>query len=76
MRNSLVTGTTLKKRQKQIPKYLISWTEELWYKMEVDADSIEDALDKFHSGDYDFDNATNTDVHLQDSVDIMEVSNG
>ena len=57
-------------------KYLISWTEELWYKMEVDADSIEDALDRFHAGDYDFDNAKNTDVHLQDSVDIMEVSNG
>ena len=57
-------------------KYLISWTEELWYKMEVEADSIDDALDKFHAGDYDFDKAIHTDTELQDSVDIMEVSNG
>ena len=54
-------------------KYTISWTEELWYRMDVEADSKEDALDKFHAGDYDFDNAKNTDVHLQDSVDIWEV---
>ena len=57
-------------------KYTISWTEELWYRMDVEADSKDEALDKFHAGDYDFDNAKNTDVHLQDSVDIWEVSNG
>ena len=55
-------------------KYRISWTEELWYRMDVEASSVEDALDKFHAGDYDFDEATNTGVELQDSVDITEVT--
>jgi len=44
--------------------------------MNVEAESEQDALDKFHAGEYDFDEAKNTDVHLQDSVDIWEVSNG
>ena len=59
-----------------MPNYTISWTEELWYRMDVEAESEQDALDKFHAGDYDFDEAKNTDVHLQDSIDIWEASNG
>jgi hypothetical protein len=54
-------------------KYRISWTEELWYRMDVEADSMDEARDKFHAGEYDFDLAKNTNVELQDSVDIMEV---
>jgi hypothetical protein len=54
-------------------KYVISWTEELWYKMEVNADSKDEALEKFHAGEYDFDSAKNTDVHLQEGVDVWEV---
>ncbi len=56
-----------------MPKFRIHWTEELWYYMDVEADSREAVLDKFHEGDYDFDEATNTDVHLQDSIDIEEL---
>jgi len=58
-----------------MPKFRIHWTEELWYYMDVEADSRQTALDKFHEGDYDLDRnkATNTDVHLQDSIDIEEL---
>ena len=56
-----------------MPKYRISWTEELWYRMDVEANSEEEARDMFHAGDYDFDMARNTNVELQDSVDIVEV---
>lgn len=58
-------------------KYLISWTEEDWYKMEVEADSIDDAFDNFLAGDYDRQKAILTESGiLQEGVDIMEVSNG
>jgi hypothetical protein len=56
-----------------MPKFTIHWTEELWYRMDVEADSEEDALDKFHNLEYDFDEAKNTDVHLQDSIYVEEV---
>jgi hypothetical protein len=54
-------------------RYVISWTEELRYRMEVDADSEDEARDKFSSGQYDFDGAKNTDVHLQEGFDVWEV---
>ena len=57
-----------------MPKYRISWTEEMWYRMDVEAESSEEARDKFHAGEYDFDLATNTHVELEDSVDIWEVT--
>ena len=56
-------------------KYRISWAEELWYRMDVDADSVDDARDKFHAGEYDFDRlAKNTNVEMRGSVVITEVS--
>ena len=55
-------------------KYMIHWTEELWYRMEVEADSKEEALGKFREGEYDFDNAVNTNVETQDSIQIFEVT--
>lgn len=60
-----------------MPEYLISWTEENWYKMKLQADSYQDALDKFHAGDYDRLAAQITeDGILQEGVDIWEVTNG
>jgi hypothetical protein len=58
-------------------KYLVSWTEEDWYKMEIEADSIDDAFDNFLAGDYDRKQAILTESGiLQEGVDIMEVTNG
>jgi hypothetical protein len=56
-----------------MPKFTIHWTEELWYRMDVEAASEDEALDRFHAGDYDFDEARNTDVQMQDSVYVEEV---
>lgn len=58
-------------------KYLISWTEEDWYKVEVEAESQEDALDKWCAGNYDGAAVVITESGiLQEGVDVMEVSNG
>ena len=54
-------------------KYVIEWTEEFWYAMEVEAESKEDALDRFHQSDYDFGDAEPLGSELQDSVTVEEV---
>jgi hypothetical protein len=56
-----------------MPKYRIDWTEEYWYTMEVEADSLEDAREKFHQSDYDFGDAESLGSELQDSVTVEEV---
>ena len=56
-----------------MPKYRIEWTEEFWYTMDVEADSKEDALDKFHKHEYDFGDAEDLGAELQDSITVEEV---
>jgi len=56
-----------------MPRYNISWTDELLYAMEVEADSKKDALDKFHSNKYDLGNADLFGSELQDSVTVEEI---
>ena len=36
-----------------MPKYLISWEEFVWNNLEIEAAFKEEALDKFHKGEYD-----------------------
>jgi hypothetical protein len=58
-------------------KYVVSWTEEDWYRVEIEADSYDDALDKFHAGDYDRQQAILTESGiLQEGVDVWEAING
>lgn len=57
-------------------KYVIEWTNEDWYRMEVEAESKEEALDNFWSGEYNWDNAIVTGGEVQEGVDVWEVSNG
>lgn len=54
-------------------KFKIEWTEEVWYRMEVEADSYDDAREKFWSGEYNLDNGTQTGGECQDSVEIDEI---
>ena len=56
-----------------MPKYRIEWTEEFWYALEVEAESKEDALDKFHKHEYDFGDAEDLGAELQDSITVEEV---
>ena len=55
-----------------MPKFIIEWTEELWYSMEVEGDSREQVLDDFHDGVYDMSNAKNYHAEMQDSVTVAE----
>jgi hypothetical protein len=55
-----------------MPKYVIEWTNEDWYRMEVEAESKEAALDNFWSGKYNWDNATTTGGEVQENVDVWE----
>jgi hypothetical protein len=56
-----------------MPKYEIQWTDELWYRLTVEAESEDDALDKFHSNKYDLGDADLFGSELQDSVYVEEV---
>ena len=56
-----------------MPKYVISYTTEDWWKLEVEADNMDQAMYKFHSGEYNHADALLTEGgYLQDSVDIWE----
>ena len=55
-------------------KFIISYTTEDWWKLEVEADSQEDAYHKFMSGEYNHSDAILTEGgFLQDSIDVSEV---
>ena len=38
-----------------MPKYLIAWEESHWMNVEIEADNEDEAIDKFHDMDYDWD---------------------
>jgi hypothetical protein len=58
-----------------MPKYQIDWTEEVWKRIVVDADSREDVWKKFSSGDFDdvMAEAIAYGGETQDSIEITEV---
>lgn len=55
-------------------KYLISFTEEDWYNIPIEADSLEAAKDKFWSHDYDFEDIVHTGTEIQEDIDVEVVS--
>ena len=59
-----------------MPKFTIEWTNEDWYRMEVEAESADVALDNFWSGEYSWANAAIIGGEVQENVDVWEVSNG
>jgi hypothetical protein len=54
-------------------KYLISFTEEDWYNITIEADSLEEAKDKFWSHDFDLEDIVHTGTEIQESIDVEEV---
>ena len=54
-------------------KYLISFTEEDWYNIVIEADSERQARDKFWSADFDFEDVVHTGTEIQESIDIEQV---
>ena len=56
-----------------MPKYLISWTEEDWYKVVIEADSATEAMGKFQDHDFDPEDVRHTNTEIQDGIDIEQV---
>ena len=54
-------------------KYLISWTEEEWYQVSIEADAKDKALDMFFSREFDEHTVVYLGGELQDSVEIEEI---
>lgn len=52
--------------------YKISYTLEKWHTCEVEATSIEEAREKFWSGDYDDMTERVTGYEIQDTIDVEE----
>lgn len=53
-------------------KYEIKYTEETWYRLEIEADSEEQARDKFFSGEWE-EEPTIFGGELQDGISVEEV---
>jgi len=56
----------------RMPKYLISWTEEEWWEVAIEAESKDEALGKFHNREYDEHTVVHIGGELQDSVEVQE----
>jgi hypothetical protein len=56
-----------------MPKYLVSWTEENWYNITIEADSAEEAKDKFYNHEFDYEDSILVGSELQDSVEAEEL---
>lgn len=54
-------------------KFQIEWTEEVWYRKQVEADSQEEAMEKFWTGELDIDSSDSYGGEVQDSIEITEV---
>jgi hypothetical protein len=52
---------------------MISFTEEEWYNITIQADSFEEAKEKFWAQDFDLEDIVHTGTEIQESIDMEEV---
>jgi hypothetical protein len=52
---------------------MISFTEEDWYNITIQADSFEEAKKKFWEQDFDHEDIIHTGTEIQESIDMEEV---
>lgn len=57
-----------------MPKYLVSWTEEDWYNVVIEADSAYEAQDKFWGREYDPEDVSHTGTEIQEGIDIEAIT--
>lgn len=57
-------------------KFEIEFTEEVWQRIIIEADSLDDAHDKFWSGDWDDAKPKIYDGEIQENIDISEITEG
>jgi len=53
-------------------KYVIEYTEEMWYHLEIEADSADEASEKFWSGQADLDSAYLFGGEIHPDISINE----
>lgn len=53
-------------------KYLVSWTEEDWYNVTIEADSLDEAMEKFWGHEFDEADVRHTGTEIQDSIEIEQ----
>lgn len=51
-----------------MPKFIIEFTEEAWYRLEVEASSREEALDNFWGGEYEYSSANQFGGEIQQDI--------
>jgi hypothetical protein len=74
MKESLVIGTTLKRKQKHMPKYLVTYRVWSDFQTQIEADSQEDAEEMLiNNGVDDADQDFIMSDFDYDNIDIMEV---
>ena len=56
-----------------MPKYLISWTDEEWWEVAIEAESKDEALEMFHNREFDEHTIVYIGGELQDSVEVQEL---
>ena len=54
-------------------RFKIEWTEEVWYRQFVEADSVEEAREKFWNGEFDYAPRDVTGGEIQEGIDVEEV---
>jgi hypothetical protein len=53
-------------------KFIIEFTEEAWYRLEVEASSREEALDNFWGCEYEYSRANQFGGEIQQDITIIE----
>lgn len=53
-----------------MPKYLVSWTEEDWYNVIIEADSAYEAEDKFWGHEFDSEDVSHIGTEIQQGIDV------
>lgn len=53
-------------------EYEVRWTREQWFKVEIQADSPEEAQEKFWNGDYQ--NEQEYGAEIQEGLDVFEIT--
>jgi hypothetical protein len=54
-------------------KYLVSFTEEDWYSIVIEAESAEEAQEKFWSHDFNDSDLRHFGTEIQDSVEVEQL---
>lgn len=55
-----------------MPRYFIYWTEEVWHRSVIEADTEEDAYNIYWEGEFDFSDDKITGGEVQDKIEIVE----